>query len=237
MFDTYVTVVGTVLTAPDWKLVAKTNSIVASFRVASHSRRYDRSSDKWVDGPSLRIRVNCWRRLAEGVSASIMVGDPVLIYGRISTRDWKTEQGESRISYELDAVGVGHDLSRGLSKFERKKLDTISSVIEDKESDARVNGELTESIPALNATRLAGIGEESLDDFGYGENFAVPDAGDTDFDAAAILRDAGVDPPPPTDGEIEEDEGIESEEMAGATTDSGGSGGRGRRRGRQPVSA
>ena len=59
MFDTYVTVVGTVLTRPDWKLLTKTNSVVASFRVASNSRRYDRNSEQWVDGPSLRIRVNC----------------------------------------------------------------------------------------------------------------------------------------------------------------------------------
>jgi len=236
MFDTYIAVVGTVLTKPDWKLIAKTNSVVANFRVASHPRRFDQATQDWVDGPSLRIRVNCWRRLAEGVANSIMVGDPVLVYGRISTRDWKTEQGEPRISYEVDAITVGHDLSRGVAKFERKKLDTISSVIEDEESEARVNGELAESIPALNATRLTDVGEDPLDDdFGYGESLTVPDSPPADLDAMAILRGAGLEPT--TDEATEDDDELESEEIAGADTGSGGSGGRGRRRGRQPVPA
>lgn len=34
MFDTQVTLVGNVLTAPEWRRTANTNTLVASFRVA-----------------------------------------------------------------------------------------------------------------------------------------------------------------------------------------------------------
>ncbi len=234
MFDTYITVVGTVLTRPDWKLLTKSNSVVASFRVASNSRRYDRGSDQWVDGPSLRIRVNCWRNLADGVANSIAVGDPVVVYGRIATRDWKSEEGEPRIAYEVEAITVGHDLTRGKANFEKRKHDP-SSVIEDADSETRVNGEVAESISTLNAMRPGAIDSdvtdrESFDDFPVGDTFPQSESPDADLDALSILRNAGLEP----SEEQTEDEDGDSEE----TTDNGtgGSGGR-RRRGRQPVPA
>jgi single-strand DNA-binding protein len=192
MFDSYTTVVGTVLNAPDWRRVQKTGTVMTTFRVASHPRRFDRQSDRWVDAPSLRIKVTCWRRLAEGVAASLMVGDPVVVYGRITTRDWKTEQGENRVAYELEAVTVGHDLSRGQSKFQKVKLDTIGTLAGDEESDARVNGELTEPVKGLNATRLAQAVEESFDDFTFADHPDMAESGPTDLEAMEILRNAGL---------------------------------------------
>ena len=73
MFDTYVTIVGNVLTAPEWRRTTQSGTLVANFKVASTARRLDRDSGRWVDGNSLRVRVNCWRRLAEGVAASVAV--------------------------------------------------------------------------------------------------------------------------------------------------------------------
>lgn len=65
MFDTYVTIVGNVLTTPEWRRTTQSNTLVANFKVASTARRLDRDSGRWVDGNSLRVRVNCWRKLAE----------------------------------------------------------------------------------------------------------------------------------------------------------------------------
>jgi single-strand DNA-binding protein len=95
MYETHITVRGTVLNQPE-KRATKANALVTSFRMVSNTRRYDRLNDKWTDGPSFRVKVNCFRRLAEGVCESVYVGDPVLVYGRIATREWKTEQGETR---------------------------------------------------------------------------------------------------------------------------------------------
>ncbi len=50
MFDTYVTLVGNVLTAPEWRRTTNTGTLVASFRVASTARRFDRDNSRWVDG-------------------------------------------------------------------------------------------------------------------------------------------------------------------------------------------
>jgi single-strand DNA-binding protein len=78
MFDTNVTIVGNVLTAPEWRRTTQSGTLVANFKVASTARRLDRESGRWVDGNSLRVRVNCWRKLAEGVASSVMTGDPII---------------------------------------------------------------------------------------------------------------------------------------------------------------
>jgi single-strand DNA-binding protein len=140
MFDTVVTIVGNAITAPEWRRLQNQGPAVANFKVASTSRRYDKETGRWVDGPSLRVRVTCWRRLAEGVAASVFTGDPVIVTGRMYTRDWVAEDGQHRVSYELDAVAVGHDLARGMGTFQRHRANTATSAVEDAESDARVGG-------------------------------------------------------------------------------------------------
>ncbi|SCL41703.1 single-strand DNA-binding protein [Micromonospora pallida] len=147
MFDTYVTIVGNVLTAPEWRRTTQSGTLVANFKVASTARRLDRESGRWVDGNSLRVRVNCWRKLAEGVAASVMVGDPVVVAGRLYTRDWIDDAGNHRTLYELEAVTVGHDLARGRGRFLRNRPSMATSAVEDAEAERRVHGELTEPVP------------------------------------------------------------------------------------------
>jgi len=235
MFDTYVTVVGTVLHQPEKRLTTKSNALVSTFKVATHPRRYDPKSERWVDAPSLRIRVNCWRRLAEHVATSVNVGDSVVVYGRISTREWKTEQGEPRLSYEMDADNVGHDLSRGTATFIRARPEGNGSVVEDADADSRVNGELTSPF----GTHVAGdagpdeAGHDDRpfdDDFTYGESYTSSPDGDPE--ALQILR--GLEEAMGTGGDEDVDD---EEDVAGAVPGPGGTGGRGRRRGRQPVPA
>jgi single-strand DNA-binding protein len=133
--------VGNALTAPELRRTNSTNTLVASFRVASTSRRYDKDSGRWVDGPSLRVRVTCWRRLAEGVKQCVVTGDPLVVTGRMYTRDWIGDDGQHRVSYELEAIAVGHDLSRGFSEFTRHRAAGATTMVEDAESDARIGGE------------------------------------------------------------------------------------------------
>ncbi len=135
------------LTAPEWRRTAQSNTLVANFKVASTARRLDRDRGRWVDGNSLRVRVNCWRKLAEGVASSVMVGDPVVVAGRLYTRDWTDEAGNHRTLYELEAVAVGHDLSRGRGRFLRNRPTMATSTVEDAEAESRVHGEPTERVP------------------------------------------------------------------------------------------
>ena len=147
MFDTYVTVVGNVLTAPEWRRTKETKSLVTHFKVASTARKMDRETGEWVDGNALRVRVTCWRRLAEGVAASVMTGDPVVVLGRMYTRDWTDPEGNHRVQYELEAVSVGHDLARGSSKFVRAKAAGLATGgVDNAASDGRAGGESTEPV-------------------------------------------------------------------------------------------
>ncbi|WP_327034289.1 single-stranded DNA-binding protein [Micromonospora ureilytica] len=168
MFDTYVTIVGNVLTTPEWRRTTQSNTLVANFKVASTARRLDRDSGRWVDGNSLRVRVNCWRKLAEGVAASVMIGDPVVVCGRLYTRDWTDDAGNHRTLYELEAVAVGHDLSRGRARFLRNRPSMTTSTVEDAEAESRVHGEPTEPVPAGQAPVLP-------DDRPLDDDFELPD--------------------------------------------------------------
>lgn len=185
MFDTNITIVGNVLTAPEWRRTSQSGQLVANFKVASTARRLDRANNRWVDGNSLRVRVNCWRRLAEGVASSIMVGDPVVVVGRLYTRDWIDEEGQRRVMYELEAAAVGHDLSRGRAKFARTKVTTATSAVEDGTGESRVGGEETEPAPDMR------IGPDPSDPL-FADDDDASFGGAFDLDAISSLRGGGL---------------------------------------------
>ena len=205
MYDTRVPIIGTALTRPERRVIEKTGAVVASFRVVSNSRRYDKATEQWVDSGMFRIRVNCWRRLAEHVVASISPGDPIFVSGRIYTREWKTEQGELRVSYEVDADTVGHDLSRGVGVFTKMRYDGPSSVIEDEESDNRVSGEVAYPF---------GAGAQTADPFGEDDGSDV--AAETAADALAILREAGLSTDGDVAGDTADEDETEEDDLVGA---------------------
>jgi single-strand DNA-binding protein len=92
--------------------------VVTNFRIASTSRRFDREQEKFIDDSTLYITVTCWRHFGVNVDRSIKRGQPVVVYGRYYMREYKVDE-QLRTSYELEAVAVGHDLSRGTSEFTR----------------------------------------------------------------------------------------------------------------------
>jgi len=220
MNDTRITIVGTALTNPERKVLEKSGHVVVNFRVVANVRRQNPDTKEWYDAANFRVRVTCWRRLADNVMTSISAGDPVIVLGRISTRDWKADTGETRINYEVDALSVGHDLSRGRTRFTKARVDGPTSVIEDEESENRVNGEQTHV-----------YGDEGYG-HGYDESYSSV-ASETAEDALALLREAGIDADlasedPGPGGEDDTDEG----ELVGAAGGPGGAAGRSRRRGR-----
>jgi single-strand DNA-binding protein len=146
MFDTPVTIIGNVLTAPEWRRTTTTGTMLVTFKVASTSRRFDKDRGMWVDGDSLRVRVACWRRLGENVSLSVQLGDPVVVCGRLFSRDWTDDAGARRTSYELDAVALGHDLSRGVGKFARRRATVATDMVNDEAAATAIGGDLTEPV-------------------------------------------------------------------------------------------
>lgn len=117
MNETTMTVVGNLVDAPKLRRT-KSGHSVANFRVASTPRRFDREKSAWVDGDTLFVTVTCWRALGENVAQSLRKGQPVVVTGRYYQREYEQEE-TLRTAYELEALAVGPDLSRGVATFEK----------------------------------------------------------------------------------------------------------------------
>jgi single-strand DNA-binding protein len=128
MNDTWMTIVGNVVDEPR-RRETKNGYAVTNFRVASTSRRFDREQERYVDNETIYVNVTCWRGQAENVAASLHRGQPVVVYGRYYSRDY-TKNEQVRTSYELEAMALGHDLSRGVSAFKRMNRTAPPVVIE-----------------------------------------------------------------------------------------------------------
>ncbi|MFI1499486.1 single-stranded DNA-binding protein [Streptomyces platensis] len=95
---------------------------VARFRLAATSRRWDKAQERWTDGETSFYTVRSWRGLADNVAASVAVGEPLIVQGRLRLREGEQppEKGGQRwFSAEVDAVAIGHDLTRGTAAFRR----------------------------------------------------------------------------------------------------------------------
>ena len=115
MYDTTMTLIGNLVDSPKLRKT-KNGHFVASFRVASTPRRYDREQGGWVDGKTLFVTVTCWRALGENVAQSLRKGQPVVVFGRYLQREWEKDEA-LKTAYELEAIAVGHDLSRGVTQL------------------------------------------------------------------------------------------------------------------------
>ncbi|WP_078893715.1 single-stranded DNA-binding protein [Streptomyces sp. CT34] len=121
MNDTMVTLVGNAATAVEHRETAA-GVPVARFRMAATSRRWDKARECWTDGETSFYTVRSWRALADNVAASVAVGEPLVVQGRLRLREGEQppEKGGQRwFAAEIDAVAIGHDLSRGTAAFRR----------------------------------------------------------------------------------------------------------------------
>ncbi|MFJ1597868.1 single-stranded DNA-binding protein [Streptomyces sp. NPDC088261] len=116
MNDTVVTVVGNVATGVEFR--ESSTGGVARFRFAVSARRWDRQKEIWADGPTSFYTVWAWRTLGANLAASVSVGEPLVVHGRLRVRE-EERDGQRRTFVDIDALAVGHDLSRGTSAFRR----------------------------------------------------------------------------------------------------------------------
>ncbi|MCX5397062.1 single-stranded DNA-binding protein [Streptomyces sp. NBC_00102] len=116
MNETLVTLVGNAATGVDFRETASGG--MARFRLAVTPRRWDRERQLWADGHTSFYTVWAWRGLASNVAASVSVGEPLLVHGRLKVREEERE-GSRRTFVDVEAVAVGHDLSRGSAAFRR----------------------------------------------------------------------------------------------------------------------
>ncbi|MFE9659813.1 single-stranded DNA-binding protein [Streptomyces sp. NPDC005955] len=117
MNETLVTVVGNVATAPVVREFA--TGRVVRFRLAATARYWDRRSETWADGHTNFFTVCAWRALAENAMASLSVGEPVIVQGRLKVRQEDGGDGKQWFAADIEASSIGHDLARGTAAFQR----------------------------------------------------------------------------------------------------------------------
>jgi single-strand DNA-binding protein len=116
MNETLVTVVGNVATTPVFRELP--SGPVARFRLAVTSRYYDAVQNVWTDGHTNFFTVWARRGLGANVQGSLTIGEPVIVQGKLKVRD-EERGGQHWTSADIDAMTIGHDLSRGTAAFRR----------------------------------------------------------------------------------------------------------------------
>ncbi|MER5362379.1 single-stranded DNA-binding protein [Streptomyces sp. NPDC002785] len=116
MNDTLVTLVGNAATGVEFRETATGG--MARFRFAVTPRRWDREKQFWTDGHTSFYTVWAWRTLASNLAGSVSVGEPLVVHGRLKVREEERE-GRHRTFVDIEAVAVGHDLTRGTAAFRR----------------------------------------------------------------------------------------------------------------------
>jgi single-strand DNA-binding protein len=114
LYDT-ITITGNIAADPELKRTP-TGVAIASFRVGSSQRRFDRNTGTWEDTGTNWYAVSAYRGLADHVFASLRKGDRVILTGRLKLRQWETDSKRG-VAIEIDADAVGHDLRWGTSTF------------------------------------------------------------------------------------------------------------------------
>ncbi|GLX52448.1 single-stranded DNA-binding protein 1 [Streptomyces hygroscopicus subsp. hygroscopicus] len=117
MNETVVCVVGNVATAPVYRELAAGPSL--RFRLAATARYWDREKSAWTDGHTNFFTVWANRQLAANAMASLEVGQPLVVQGRLKVRTDGRDGQQQWASADIDATAIGHDLSRGTAVFRR----------------------------------------------------------------------------------------------------------------------
>lgn len=155
---------------------------MASFRLASTPRFFNRAEGGWSDRPTTWFTVECWRGLAENVMASLANGQPVLVSGRLKTTEWVDKDGQTQSRSVIDAYSVGHDLSRGTAAFRKNPpktgqqpdslRDEMRELVDDVESEepnpfhVDDDGALSGPFPATQIAGTADAAGDAGDDAG-----------------------------------------------------------------------
>ncbi|MFD4420179.1 single-stranded DNA-binding protein [Agromyces sp. NPDC058484] len=146
---------------------------IASFRLASTRRYFDRAKGTWEDGETNWYTVSGFRQLAHNAMASVGKGERIVVHGRLRLRAW--ESGEkSGTAVEIEADSIGHDLAWGTTKLTKVRVARESTGGEPVEED---RGTSVEAWPGVaSAVAEHAVEDASVDsEFGAAEVFASGD--------------------------------------------------------------
>ena len=131
---TQLTVRGNVATAPR-RVVTDSGTVIVEFRLAATERFFNRQTQEWEDGNTSWYTVSGFRRLAENIFRSFSIGDPVIVTGKLSIKQWTSKDETKRgTTPEIAADSAGHDLLLGFTDFTRYTK-TRPHIVEESDDD------------------------------------------------------------------------------------------------------
>jgi single-strand DNA-binding protein len=168
--EAHISLSGYVATQPALRWT-RTGVPALNMRVAWTPRRMDRVTGEWIDAATNFLTVIAYRKLAENAATCLRKGDPVVIRGRVTTRDFEDKNGHQRTALEVDAISFGHDLTKGVSTFQRVRPQTGLTANEYQEAGpgGRDGGAAG---PDAGRAAMAGAGREAADDLADDAAFA-----------------------------------------------------------------
>jgi single-strand DNA-binding protein len=116
--ENQVTIVGNLTDDPELRYTPN-GAAVATLRVAVNKRIPD-GAGGWKDAETSFFRVNAWRTLAENASESLTRGSRVVVVGRLRSRSWENQEGETRSAVEIEADELGPSLRWATAKVEKQ---------------------------------------------------------------------------------------------------------------------
>jgi single-strand DNA-binding protein len=116
--ENQVTIVGNLTDDPELRYTPN-GAAVATLRVAVN-RRIPDGSGGWKDAETSFFRVNAWRTLAENAAESLTRGARVVVVGRLRSRSWENQEGETRSAVEIEADELGPSLRWATAKVEKQ---------------------------------------------------------------------------------------------------------------------
>lgn len=115
----HITAEGTLIGDPELRFTPS-GVAVAKWRIACNERRFNKTTQEWETGRTTFITGSCWRTLAENVVETLKRGDLVLVAGKLTMREWETDEGKKASAYEIDADTMGPALAFTTARLERK---------------------------------------------------------------------------------------------------------------------
>ena len=167
--DTVVTVRGWVGAEP--RLYANTDAASgndisvssATFSLGVTPRNWNRRENRFMDGPTSWYSIRCYGALAQNVHQSVHKGAPLLVRGRIGTRQYTDKQGVSRTLQVVFADSVAIDLNNVVANYHKPSVVARpSNEVPEGGADAVVvSPEIDDSHWEFSATELEETGVES----------------------------------------------------------------------------
>jgi single-strand DNA-binding protein len=85
-------------------------------RVGWTPRRIDKRTGEWTDQPTSFVGVTCYKKVAENAATCLRRGDPIVLRGTLRVREYGEDK---RVTVDVLADSIGHDLSRGVTFFKK----------------------------------------------------------------------------------------------------------------------